>query len=132
MKYHLLLFLSLLLIPALCYGQSAQFTRLESPSSINIDSEITLPGILRVTIDNLKGEATEVRLNQLHGPVLYQSRFNEQNNYARDFNFRVFDRGKFVLSVIRDDEILRQVVVIRYGRLHTSAVSRYAAEPLND
>ena len=80
--------------------------------------------ILKINLANLQKEKTVVQLKNLEGSTYFTKVVRNHNGFLRLLNLSQLPKGRYVLSVRQNDEIITQVVVIDEKGLQLSALSR--------
>jgi|APTNR8051073442_1049403.scaffolds.fasta_scaffold01126_7 hypothetical protein len=80
--------------------------------------------ILKINLANLQKEKTVVQLKNLEGSTYFTKVVRNHNGFLRQLNLSQLPKGRYVLSVSQNDEVISQVVVIDEAGLKLSAISR--------
>ena len=80
--------------------------------------------VLKVNLANLQQVKTVVQLKDLNGNVHYTYVIRNHNGFLRLLNLSQLPRGKYVLSVTQNDEVISQVVAIGEDGLKLSGITR--------
>lgn len=115
-------FLAALLLGAMSMPAIAQAAPPESKVIVNV---VPKEGkVLKINLANLQKERTVLHLKDLKGSTYFTKVIRRHNGFLRHLNLSELPKGKYVLSVSHNDQLISQVVVIGENGLQLSAISR--------
>lgn len=80
--------------------------------------------VLKVNLANLQQAKTVVQLKDLNGSAFYTHVVRNHNGFLRLLNLSELPKGKYVLTVSQNDQLISQVVVVDEDGLKLSAITR--------